>query len=106
MYFLTNLFVAVQLFSYYHVSFRFLPESIRWLVTKSKVTQAEYHIRRIASFNHASIPDELDLFVSQKYTKEFSFHDLFRTPNMRKRTLLMGYIWSVLARKFLLQIYF
>ena len=76
---------------------RILPESLRWLLSQGKVKQAEQHARKIASFNRVQLPQQLDLIAtsnsSKKDGQEFSFFDLFRTPNMRKRTFFMGYIW-------------
>lgn len=76
---------------------RFVPESVRWLIMKKKQAKAEEIVKRIAEFNKVSLPKDLELYVKNAIVKKdgqlYSFHDLFRTPNIRKRTLLMGYIW-------------
>lgn len=75
----------------------FVPESIRWLVNQGKNEQAEHHARRIARFNKKELPNELNLYAGSKAVKidgrNYSFHDLFINKEIRKRTMLMGYIW-------------
>lgn len=79
--------------------YSFVPESIRWLVNQGKNEQAEHHARRIARFNKKELPNELNLYAGSKAVKidgrNYSFHDLFINKEIRKRTMLMGYIWYV-----------
>jgi len=77
----------------------FLPESLRWLVLEKKNKQALKTVSKIASFNKIILADDLEIYVKKQPTKGdggmYSFHDLFLTPNIRKRTLLLCYIWFV-----------
>ena len=64
---------------------------------KKKQAKAEEIVKRIAEFNKVSLPKDLELYVKNAIVKKdgqlYSFHDFFRTPNIRKRTLVKGYIW-------------
>ncbi|XP_022107241.1 solute carrier family 22 member 13-like [Acanthaster planci] len=80
----------------------FLQESIRWLVSKGRIDEAEKVIRRVAKFNRKTLPDAL--FDKEDIEKEMeakksaippSALDLYKTPNMAVKTLNMQYNWFV-----------
>ncbi|XP_038078934.1 organic cation transporter protein-like [Patiria miniata] len=77
---------------------RVVPESARWLITQGKLKEAEAIIRKIAKVNKAKLPDQLfnvnDHIQEQGRT---SFIDLFRMPNLRKRTFNIMFNWFVNA---------
>ncbi|KAK6038429.1 hypothetical protein COOONC_24066 [Cooperia oncophora] len=80
----------------------FLPESPRWLVSVGKWDEANVQLQRIAKMNGKK--DEVNteelLEALQRESdigteEEGSSHnvtDLFKTPNLRKKTLLVTYI--------------
>ena len=78
---------------------RFLPESVLWLINKNKIEEAKKTLQKIARFNRKTLTDE-DLAILQKSnvngTEKYSFYHLVKTPAMRKRTLLMCYLWYVI----------
>ncbi|XP_022106159.1 organic cation transporter protein-like [Acanthaster planci] len=97
-----HLQLAISLPSFLFFSFlSFLPESPRWLISKRKFKQAEKVIRKIAKVNGSSVPANLfsetdELQEKTVLTRQATQIDLFRTPNMRKKTLNIFYqclIW-------------
>ena len=79
---------------------RILPESVLWLINKNKIDEAKKTLLKIARFNRKTLTDE-DLAILQKSnvngTEKYSFYHLVKTPAMRKRTLLMCYLWYVIT---------
>ncbi|XP_022106113.1 organic cation transporter protein-like [Acanthaster planci] len=79
-----------------------IPESPRWLVTKKKYKEAEKIIKRVAHFNGKSVPENLfddgeeeTLQVKTVLPRQATQIDLFRTPNMRRKTLNIFFNWFV-----------
>ncbi|ETN70003.1 transporter, major facilitator family protein [Necator americanus] len=91
------------LFCYYF----FLPESPRWLVSANKWEEAKVQLQRIARINgkqdSVNVEELLEILkVNQHLSVEDSkrshnVSDLFRTPNLRKKTMLVTYIWIMNA---------
>lgn len=86
------------------LTWRWLPESSRWLLAKGKVEEAHYHIMKCAEMNNrtksiASITPRalLESVESETERKKYSFVDLFRTPNMRKLAIYSGIVWYGVA---------
>lgn len=83
----------------------FIPESSRWLLSKNRKDEAIKVIEAVAKENQVSIPkdvlDSIDDDIKQKEivkqpdVKEPSLLDLFRYPNLRKKTLLIFLDWFV-----------
>ena len=78
--------------------FRFLPESVLWLMNKNKFDEAKKTLQKIAKFNGKTLTEEdLSFLQNQKDANEtpikYSFYHLVKTPAMRKRTFLMCYLW-------------
>ncbi|XP_055849896.1 organic cation transporter-like protein [Episyrphus balteatus] len=74
-----------------------IPESIQWLVSKQKYTQAAKSFERIAKINHEQISNsEINRFIEEsRKTSETeqkvraSMLGLFKTPRLRKNTLIL-----------------
>ncbi|VDL73445.1 unnamed protein product [Nippostrongylus brasiliensis] len=91
------------LFCYYF----FLPESPRWLVSAGKWDEASVQLKRIAKMNGRSATADVDelldvLKIDQTDESGDEKHshnvtDLFKTPNLRKKTILVTYIWVMNA---------
>ncbi|KAL3856232.1 hypothetical protein ACJMK2_011009 [Sinanodonta woodiana] len=76
-----------------------VPESLRWLIMMGKVDKAEALITKITEKNKLPYPHEswkvvkLQLETRDTSTKQYSFIDLMRTPILRKRSLVLFYLW-------------
>lgn len=82
----------------------FIPESSRWLLSKNRKDEAVKVIEAVAKENKATIPKEVldsigdDQKVVEKTSddaKKPSLIDLFRYPNLRKKTLIIFLSWLV-----------
>lgn len=81
----------------------FIPESSRWLLSKNRKEEAIKIIEDVAKENKVTIPKEvLDSIgddqkevVKNPNVKQPSLLDLFRYPNLRKKTLLIFLDWFV-----------
>ncbi|XP_038828961.1 solute carrier family 22 member 13-like [Salvelinus namaycush] len=73
-----------------------LPESARWLMTQGRQEEARQEVRRAARVNGREIPEGLlDKLEEEGSTKKGSMLDIFRIPYLRKRALILSYIWFV-----------
>ncbi|XP_065051213.1 organic cation transporter protein-like isoform X1 [Rhopilema esculentum] len=74
-----------------------VPESIRWHITHNKHKEALGTAAKIASLNKKPLPGDLSIEVSTsvcgKQPADYNIMDLFRTPKIRKRAIIMFYIW-------------
>ena len=68
-------------------------------MSQGRLTEAEEIVRQIASFNGKPLPDTFKLHPpsgNETHTKGkgiLGFLELFKTPNMRKKTLINYYLW-------------
>uniref|UniRef100_A0A8D0G2Y1 Major facilitator superfamily (MFS) profile domain-containing protein n=1 Tax=Sphenodon punctatus TaxID=8508 RepID=A0A8D0G2Y1_SPHPU len=73
-----------------------LPQSARWLVTKGRTEEAKNLLRKAASVNKRTVPEEmLDQLAAEKKVKSGNILDLARKPHLRKMTLVMLWVWFV-----------
>ena len=84
----------ILLYSLYWV----LPESPRWLIVQGRTGEAEKILREIASFNEKPMPNSFVVYPhdeseGQKGKGILGFLELFKTPNLRKKTLIIYYMW-------------
>ncbi|KAM4606047.1 solute carrier family 22 member 13-like [Polymixia lowei] len=71
-----------------------LPESARWLVTQGRQDEAREQVRRAAKVNGRQVPEALlDKLEAEGTSKTGNMLDLFRLSYLRKRVIIMGYIW-------------
>ncbi|ELK09958.1 Solute carrier family 22 member 1 [Pteropus alecto] len=76
--------------------FWYVPESPRWLLSQKKNTQAVKILDRIAQKNGKPTPADLKMLsLKEDATEKLSpsFADLFRTPQLRKHTFILMYLW-------------
>lgn len=79
----------------------FIPESARWLLSKKRKDEAIVILERAARENNATIPQDVydnlidEPLVPTKTVSEPSIFDLFRYPNLRKKSLLIFFDWFV-----------
>ena len=81
-------------------SFRFVPESIRWLIQKRRFKEAEKIIRHMARINRKPVPDmKLLENISQVDNEErekvarYTYLDLFSTRKLASQTLVVMFCW-------------
>ncbi|KAF1395285.1 hypothetical protein PFLUV_G00009960 [Perca fluviatilis] len=86
------------------MTWRWLPESARWLLANGKADAAHHYIMQCAKMNNRTncmatvTPTELLLSAqSETKDKKYTFVDLFKTPNIRKRSICLGIVWYGVA---------
>ncbi|XP_034001883.1 solute carrier family 22 member 13-like [Trematomus bernacchii] len=71
-----------------------LPESARWLITQGRKEEAIKEIRKAAKVNGRKVPEDLlDKLGVEGPSKRGSMLDLFRISYLRRRALIMSYLW-------------
>lgn len=80
----------------------FIPESARWLLSKDRKEEAVTIIQAVAKENKVTIPQDVydglsdeKKVVKKEGERDPSVFDLFRYPNLRKKTLLIFFDWFV-----------
>ncbi|XP_070558191.1 organic cation transporter protein-like [Ptychodera flava] len=80
-----------------------ITETPMWLMRKHKYYRAKQVLKRFAKFNNTTLPE--DIFESEEVelksmesdedrkVRRSTLFDLFKTPNLRRRTLLMCFNW-------------
>ncbi|XP_059609229.1 beta-alanine transporter [Phlebotomus argentipes] len=97
-----TLAVSLPLFVLFGCFF-ILPESPRWLIATGKFSEAAKIMEKMAEINGKVLPSDFEGFLRQqaeavaaKFTpqaRSFGIMDLLITPNMRKKTLIVTFIW-------------
>ncbi|KAL9979756.1 hypothetical protein ACROYT_G017465 [Oculina patagonica] len=75
----------------------FTPESLRWLLVKGKMKEAENLYRKIARVNGKELPEEtleIDTHTDAK-TRLGDIRDLFKTRSLIRTTLISWFCWFV-----------
>ncbi|CAD5114726.1 DgyrCDS3769 [Dimorphilus gyrociliatus] len=70
-----------------------LDESPRWLVSQGKVDKAEKILKRIAIINGRNPPQKITFDNKNNEQRQGKLVDLFRTPNIRKKTIIVSLLW-------------
>lgn len=80
----------------------FIPESARWLLTKGRLQEAKDLLQRASLENGVEMPNEaLETLLNNNSedstpdTKKPSLFDLFRYPNLRRKSILLFFNWLV-----------
>lgn len=71
----------------------FSPESVRWLLVKGKVEQAEAALRKVAKRNKKQIPEESLKACERQRLGDL--RDLFKSRSLTHKTLVSWYCWCV-----------
>lgn len=95
----------IMLFSFFFV----MPESPRWLVATGKFRRAARVMKTIAGINKRTLPDNYEDYLRHNFElmnsstgdegdesqtkRTYGVLDLFRTPNMRAKTIIITFIW-------------
>ncbi|XP_027032445.1 solute carrier family 22 member 7-like isoform X1 [Tachysurus fulvidraco] len=85
------------------ISWRWVPESARWLIANGKVEKAQYYLQKCAEMNKRTRtltilkPEVLSSIVSEGGNRTYTYLDLMRTPKMRRLALMTGVTWYGVA---------
>uniref|UniRef100_A0A672G5K8 Solute carrier family 22 member 7-like n=1 Tax=Salarias fasciatus TaxID=181472 RepID=A0A672G5K8_SALFA len=86
------------------ITWRWVPESARWLIANGKLEQAQMYLKKCAKMNrrdqsiHLLETEKLSTIVmTEKQDRAYSYLDLIRTPKMRKLALRTGILWFCIA---------
>ncbi|XP_062863687.1 solute carrier family 22 member 7-like [Trichomycterus rosablanca] len=85
------------------ISWRWVPESARWLIANGKVDKARYYLEKCAVMNKRTDaianlkPEVLSGIVARRGNRTYSYLDLMRTPKMRRLALMTGTAWYGVA---------
>nr|XP_022915749.1 organic cation transporter protein-like [Onthophagus taurus] len=87
----------------------FVPESARWLASQGKINKAIDILRKFQRINKVDIKEEIykkfedgcnAALKEEENSKNYSVLDLFKTPRLRKVTLLLIVIWMAISLTF------
>ncbi len=77
-----------------------MPESLRWLISAKDHIRSVMTLTRAARFNKVTLPPGVETLVRNcrdvgkpEVTGKYNLWDAFRTPNLRKHTIIMFYVW-------------
>uniref|UniRef100_A0A8C5EQE4 Solute carrier family 22 member 6 n=1 Tax=Gouania willdenowi TaxID=441366 RepID=A0A8C5EQE4_GOUWI len=89
------------------ITWRWMPESARWLIAHGKLTQALTYLQKCAKINRKGdciykLQTETlsSIVVTENQDRSYSYFDLIRTPKMRKLALRTGILWFCIATTF------
>ncbi|XP_067355004.1 solute carrier family 22 member 7-like [Channa argus] len=89
------------------ITWRWMPESARWLIANGKLEQAQMYLEKCAKMNRRkglcnTLKSETlaTIVVREKSNRTYSYLDLIRTPKMRKLALRTGLVWFCVATAF------
>uniref|UniRef100_A0AAV2LA18 Major facilitator superfamily (MFS) profile domain-containing protein n=1 Tax=Knipowitschia caucasica TaxID=637954 RepID=A0AAV2LA18_KNICA len=89
-----QLVLFVPLLPVFILFYWIIPESARWLITQGKKKQAISEIRKAAKVNKRKVPEELlEKLSAEAPGKRSNMLDLLKIPYLRKRALIMSFIW-------------
>ena len=79
---------------------KWFPESPRWYLGQKRYDDLEEYVRKVARVNGVKLDPNFDVNLPNilrgidtvEYKEKGSLLDLFRTPNLRKKTLLLAFI--------------
>ncbi|KAK2147497.1 hypothetical protein LSH36_550g03002 [Paralvinella palmiformis] len=81
----------------------FIPESLRWLINHQRFKESLAYMKKAAKINKVVISSETEAALRQACGEEkrdrmagsrrYTLWHAFKTPNLRKHTLVMFYVW-------------
>ncbi|KAJ8250502.1 hypothetical protein COCON_G00224240 [Conger conger] len=89
------------------LSWRWVPESARWLIANGRADRAHYYLKKCAKVNRREgfsekfTPETLsNIVLLEKGRKTYTYLDLVRTPKMRRLAMKTGLLWFGIAFTF------
>ncbi|XP_076583634.1 solute carrier family 22 member 7-like [Chaetodon auriga] len=86
------------------ITWWWLPDSARWLISNGKVKRAHFYLSRCAKVNGreqfmADLKPEVlsKVILVEDENRKYSYLDLMRTPRMRRLAFLSGTVWCGVA---------
>ncbi|XP_068583454.1 solute carrier family 22 member 7-like [Cebidichthys violaceus] len=86
------------------LTWRWLPESARWLLANGKTDAAHHYLMQCATMNNRTKymttitqTELLESAQGETGEKKYTIVDLFKTPNIRKLSLCLGIVWFGVA---------
>jgi len=76
--------------------FLFVTESPKWLLATGRIEESKEAIKKIMKFNHI----EKEIVINEEkdqFAKKANFLDLFRTPMIRRTTIVISLAWFALG---------
>ncbi|XP_061727789.1 carcinine transporter-like isoform X2 [Cydia pomonella] len=86
-----------------------VPESARWLISQGRIEESIKILQKCGKVNGKKLPDDIikefretaaELAKSEQEVKNYSALDLFKTPRLRKHSILLVLIWCCTAMVF------
>ncbi|XP_048488030.1 carcinine transporter isoform X3 [Plutella xylostella] len=86
-----------------------VPESARWLISQGRIDESITILKKCERLNGKKIPDHIlkefretatEIAKESEQLKNFSVLDLFRSPRLRRNSLLLFIIWMSIAMVF------
>ncbi|XP_055328795.1 beta-alanine transporter-like [Paramacrobiotus metropolitanus] len=95
-----GMYSSIPLAVIFVILYFFFPESPRWLLAHGRYDQLEVYLREVAKVNGKKLDAELDTNLSvvlqkitpEESTKNHTILDLFKFPNMRKKTAILVFV--------------
>ncbi|CAH0761922.1 unnamed protein product [Diatraea saccharalis] len=86
-----------------------VPESARWLISQGRIDEAMKILLKLERINRKKIPDAIykefkdtaiHMAKEDAETKNYTVADLFKTPRLRRNSILLLFIWTSIAMVF------
>lgn len=82
------------------VFYLMMPESPRWHLSQGNVTEASGILRQASKVNKIDRNEDfsnIQVTTASQESSSTSFFDLFKTPNLRKKTLIQYFNWFTIS---------
>uniref|UniRef100_A0A3Q2E4C7 Solute carrier family 22 member 7b, tandem duplicate 2 n=1 Tax=Cyprinodon variegatus TaxID=28743 RepID=A0A3Q2E4C7_CYPVA len=80
------------------ITWRWLPDSARWLIANGKLEQAQMYLKKCAKMNKRE--DFIQTLKAEAKVRNYTYLDLIRTTKMRKLAMKTGLLWFFVATTF------
>ena len=82
---------------------RAIPESFRWMYNKRKFERCQRYLKKVSQFNKVMLDPVMTSDLKSvappvpENKRRYTILDMFRTPQLRKRSIIMFYVWFATA---------